>query len=410
MPVERFKRIILSRLSLSKISPYQTAGPTTTIFYGRSRIINQMINSTNKSFAIVGARKIGKTSLLLKIKYNHPPDAIYIFMDLQSVFPDAIHFQKEETFKKKNFFMRKIAFRKSPYKTFLKFFLSEIGKLFKKRFYTGVLPFSDDLSRLHKVIRKLSRGGRRIIFIFDEIDTLIEFDRKNGWRLLRLFRSLSQANYCQFIFSGFKALYRYKRELNNPLYNFCEEIKLEPLEQEAAVDLITKPMEKIGIHYNNQSDTDIILDYTGCHPNLLQFFCQQLVEKIDRHGDIGSRRTIFFDDINQLFDSTYEEYIMDEVYMFSTDLSQMDKLILILLVEEHANGNGKIFPINHIWKKIKDNGILYSKDGLHQSLRNLVMRFILLDNGKDLPSPSRFSPGYWEKESIMNSNRKSSRR
>ena len=212
---------------------------------------------------------------------------------------------------------------------------------------------------------------------------MIEFDQKNGWRLLHLFRSLSQANHCQFIFSGFKALYRYKRELNNPLYNFCEEIKLEPLEQEAAVDLITKPMEKIGIHYHNKSDTDIILDYTGCHPNLIQFFCQQLVEKIDRHEDIEARRSIFFEDINQLFDSTYEEYIMDEVYMFSSDLSQMDKLILILMAEEHANGNGKICTINHIWQKIKHNGVPYTKDQIHKHLKNLVMRFILLSNGKD---------------------------
>jgi hypothetical protein len=279
--------------------------------------------------------------------------------------------------------MRKITSRKSPYKIFLKFFLSEIGKLFKKSFYTGVLPFSGDLSRLNKVIQKLQKKEKRIIFMLDEIDELIEFDLKNGYRLLRLFRSLSQANYCQFIFSGFKALYHHKREIENPLYNFCEEIKLEPLEKEAAVDLITKPLEKIGIHYHNKSDTDIILDYTGCHPNLLQFFCQQLVEKIDRHEDIETRRTIFFEDINQLFDFAYEEYIMDEVYMFSSDLSKIDKLILILLAEKHSNGNVKIFSMNDIWQKIKENGILYSKDELHQILRNLVMRFILIDNGRD---------------------------
>jgi hypothetical protein len=383
MPAEYLKRIILSRLSLSKISPYQTAGPTTTIFYGRGRIINQMINSPKKSFAVIGSRKIGKTSLLLKLKDSHPPDAICFFIDMQSVLPGTNKSHQQEESRKYKSFIKKIGFTRSPYKVIFKNFVLEIEKIFKKRFYPGPLPFADDLSRLHKVVRKLPGGGKRIIFIIDEIDDLIEFDRKNGWRLLRLFRSLSHANYCQFIFAGFKALHRYKREIANPLYNFCEEIRLEPLDKESAVDLITKPMEKIGIHYHNKSDTDIILDYTGSHPNLIQFFCQQLVEKIDRHEDIKARRTIFFDDINQLLDFAYEEYIMDEVYMFSTDLSPMDMLILILLAEEHANGNGKIFPINHIWKKIKDNDILYSKNNLHQNLRNLVMRFILLDKGKD---------------------------
>lgn len=383
MPVEYFKRIILSRLSLSKISPYQTAGPTTAIFYGRSRIINKMINSSNKSFAVIGARKIGKTSLLLKLKDNHPPDAIYLFIDMQAVLPDTKKSHKQEESRKGKSFIIKIGFARSPYKALFKNFVSEIEKIFKKRFYPGFFPFSDDLSRLNKVVRKLPGGGKRIIFIIDEIDALIEFDRKNGFKLLRLFRSLSQADYCQFIFAGFKALYRHKREIENPLYNFCEEIRLEPLDKESAVDLITKPMEKIGIHYHNKNDTDIILDYTGSHPNLIQFFCQQLVEKIDRHEDIEARRTIFLEDINQLFDFAYEEYIMDEVYMFSSDLSKIDKLILILLAEEHSNGNGKIFSVHDIWQKIKDNEILYSKDELHQNLRNLVMRFILLDNGKN---------------------------
>jgi Cdc6-like AAA superfamily ATPase len=383
MPVESFKKIILSRLSLSKISPYQTAGPTTTIFYGRSRIINRMINASNKSFALIGARKIGKTSLLLKLKENHPPDAIYLFIDMQAVLPDTKKSQKKEEIRKRKSFIKKIGFPRSPYNALFINFVLEIEKIFKKRFYPVPLPFSDDLSRLKKVLRKLPGKGKRIIFIIDEIDALIEIDRKNGWRLLRLFRSMSQANYCQFIFAGINALHRYKREIENPLYNFCEEIKLEPLDKKSAVDLITKPMEKIGIHYHNKNDTDFILDYTGSHPNLVQFFCQQLLETIDRHEDMEARRTIFFNDINQLFDFVYEEYIMDEVYMFSTDLSKMDQLILILLAEEHSNGNGKVFSINEICQKIKDNGIHYSKDEIHQHVRNLVMRFILLDNGKN---------------------------
>lgn len=383
MPGECFKRIILNRVSLSKISPYQTAGPSTTIFYGRSRIIDQMINSSNKSFTVIGARKIGKTSLLLKLKDNHPPDAICFFMDLQTVIPGTKNPYQQEDSRKSKAFMEKIRFARSPYKTVYKNFVSETGRMFKKRFYQGIFPFLSDLSRLDKVIRKLPGKGKRIIFIIDEMDDLIEFDRKNGWRLLRLFRRLSQANCCQFIFAGFNALYRYKRELENPLYNFCEEIRLEPLDKESAVDLITKPMEKIGIHYHNKSDTDTILDYTGCHPNLLQFFCQQLVEKIDRHDDIETRRIIFPHDIKQLFDSAYEEYIMDEVYMFSTDLSKMHKLILILLAEDHVSGNGNIFSLNHIWNKIKDNGIKHSKDSIHLNLKDLVMRFILSDREKD---------------------------
>jgi len=38
-------------------------------------------------------------------------------------------------------------------------------------------------------------------------------------------------------------------------------------------------MERIGVHYHNEADRELILGYTANHPNLLQFFCKNLVEK-----------------------------------------------------------------------------------------------------------------------------------
>jgi Cdc6-like AAA superfamily ATPase len=382
-PADAFKKITLSKISLSQISPYQTAGPATAAnFYGRSKEIKRIFNASGKSFAIVGARKIGKTSLLLKIKEKNPPDTAYVFIDLQSVFPVS----KIPGDITKNKGLLKIGPGKAPYRAFYKTFISEIEKVFKIKFPSTLPPFSDALSRLPNVIQKLSLDGKTLVFILDEIDDLIEFDRKHGFRLLSIFRSLAQRNYCQFIFAGFHSLYHRKRELKNPLYNFCEEIRLKPLDKEAALDLITKPTQRIGIQYQNKKDMDIILEYTGSHPNLLQFFCQKLIEQIDKHDNVEARRTIFFDDISSVVNTIYEDYIMDEVYMFTSgDLGKTGKLILILMAEEYfkSKGNAKIFSIDDINQLLKTNGIDISKNQLTPVIRDLILRFILVDIERD---------------------------
>jgi Cdc6-like AAA superfamily ATPase len=248
-PLNVCRKIILSKLSLQKVSPYKIAGPAKAIFYGRSEMISRISGSTDNSFAIVGGRKIGKSSLLHKIKENPAPGVTYIYMDLEYEFSNV-----------------------KSYRTFIKSLQAELERRFQKKIDFSKFPFGVDLSRIRPAIQELSQNGEKIVFIFDEMDGLIKFDQKHNFKLMRIFRTMSQKDYCQFIFAGFKELYHHTRDIENPFYNFFEEIILEPLEREAAMDLITSPMESIGVHYHNREDRELILGYTACHPNLLQFF------------------------------------------------------------------------------------------------------------------------------------------
>lgn len=224
-PQETFRRIILSRLSLQYISPYQTHGPAIATFYGRSDIINRIIGSPNTSFTIVGARKIGKSSLLYKIYDNPPPGSTYIFINLDVAFDNVKNYNK-----------------------FLKSLAKEIEGRFNKKVNLP-LTFDRKIKKLLEIIKELSLKWKKIRFILDEIDGLLELDKKNNYQMMKNFRDMSQNRYCQFIFAGFKELYHTKRDFENPMYNFCEEIIMDPLDDEASLELITKPMESIGIHY-----------------------------------------------------------------------------------------------------------------------------------------------------------------
>jgi hypothetical protein len=351
-PFQVFRRVILSKLSLQKISPYQITGPAKATFYGRSQLINLIDGARNRSFAIIGARKIGKSSLLYRLADHPPPNTFYIFMDMQIEIED--------------------------YPAFLRTLEMEMRRSLKEN-----VSFGGQVSNLPGILRELSRKGKRITFIFDEIDYFFEFDWKHNFKALKIFRSMAQNDYCQFIFAGFKTLSPYKRSLDSPLYNFCELIHMAPLDRDAALDLITEPMKSIGIEYHDKADREVILEYTACHPNLLQFYGKYLIEKIGKHRRVEDKRTIFREDIEDLFNNEYEDYIIDEIYMFHSDLDDIDKLIIIIMSDEPGNSLRKTISTGQIMKKLKDTGVKISLDMVYQDLKTLVMRFILKDHGKN---------------------------
>lgn len=349
-PHDAFRQIILTKFSLQKISPYQIAGPVIMTFYGRESIIHRITASPEISFAIVGARKIGKSSLLHRIKSYEPPDTDYVFMNLELDFSQV-----------------------TDYSTFLNSLESEVKKAFGKQ-----ICFDGNPNKIKEVIiRFYDEGRRNIVFILDEIDPLIEFDRKHGYKLLTIFRGLAQQGYCQFILAGFKSLHHEKRNIYAPFFNFCEEILLTPLEEEAARDLLLIPMSSIGVQYDNEDDIDQILEYTGRHPNLIQFFCQSLIEKIEKHEKPEHRRIVFKNDIKESMGKEYESYVTDEIYMFFTDLSKLDRVIVLLMAEESSQET--FYTISWTKRKLYDIGITMTVSAIHKKMREMVMRFILLD-------------------------------
>jgi hypothetical protein len=198
---------------------------------------------------------------------------------------------------------------------------------------------------------------------------------------MKTFSVMFEKGYCQFIMAGFKYLYHGKREIESPLYNFCDEIPLSSLGRDAALDLITIPMANMGIDYENPEDRELILDYTHRHPNLLQFICKNLVKKVEDHKNPNNRRTIFKQDIIELVNTEYENYIMDEIYMFKTDISDREKLIIISAMEECKNKDN--FSTNEIRARLKKYNLNIPINLLNKNMQELVMRFIFKKEEKD---------------------------
>ena len=347
-PLQVFKKDVLIRqIRPSVVSPYKTEGPVKITFYGRQDEIGRILGKKVRNFAIVGARKIGKTSLLLKIMSELPPTAIPIYMDLETP-------------------------GNQDYKTFLSALQEKINEK-----YNTHLTFRDDLGNFSSLIKRLSQSDKKPVFFLDESDILLQFDKEKDYKLLTIFRALAQERYCQVIISGFRQLYLARKGIHSPLYNFLEIITLDRLKEKDALALISEPMETIGIKYAKTEDKKRILQHTSCHPNLMQFFCKGLVESIQEKEDQKNRRTIYGNDIDDLFESfEYENYVVNDFYLFFTrDIHPVERVIILLLLRHHPDNS--VFTATEIIEVLKENGIDFTLGKLSEHLTGLSLRYIL---------------------------------
>lgn len=344
--VQVFKEdVIIPQVKPSRISTYQTHGPATITFYGRHDELSRILGSEKKNFAIIGARKIGKTSLLKQIAEKLPADTLAIYMDLESP-------------------------KNQDYNTFLQ------GLQEKLEHEKIEIDARDDITRLKKFVMDICRKtGKCLIFLLDEMDILLAYDNEHDYQLIKTFRALYQEGYCQFILSGFEQFSQAADNIDSPLYNYCEFIRLGKLKESDARALVLGPMEAIGVKYDKPDDLNLILNYTSCHPNLLQFFCKNLIESIEQHQDIN-KRTIYREDIAAFYESIeYESYVLYDFYLFVTEsVKPVERLIVLLLLEDYPQK--EVFSIVDIDIKLSKLDINLETGQLTRYLRILRLRYI----------------------------------
>ncbi len=350
-----FKEEIILQSSPTFLSPYQAEGAVTTTFYGRIHIQRQILAHSNRNCAVVGVRRIGKSSLLQNIIKNLPRDVIPIFLDLS-------HCKHLNTF------------------------FGRVSRKLKETLDFEPTPISTP-AQFHTMIQELAMKYRekkqKLLFVFDEIDSVIVFDRKNDFALLEVFRVLANEGFTQFIVAGFAELFRAKRELHSPLYNFGDIIQLGPLNEDAALTLVTEPMKSIGLNYKHPTSAKTILHYTSGHPSLTQYFCQRLVKAVEKRNGKKDRRTILKKDIESVYDNEYKKFIINDIYMLrTTEIPPMQELIIVLLVEAFPDNKHSTFET--IRERLKNVGVSLSDSQLTANLQELEIRYILVEeaNGR----------------------------
>jgi AAA domain len=334
----RLVEIILEQgMELSNLSPYVVRGPVPEkMFFGREKEIRTVSQGLlTGDYAIVGGRRIGKSSVLQRVNRLLSNDPRYqpYYIDCEAKF---------------------------NHHDFIQTFRDDLGEALDT---TNVSVIRQLLTEL-----RLEAPGRQLVLLLDEVDELLAFDAQSQpfGRLFKTFRSLSQEGVCRFVFSGSRTLYRHLHNPQSPFFNFCEDMVLKPLEQRSIVEIVTKPMHQLGIELPEEEQLiDRIIHLSSSHPNIAQWLCDRLIKS-------STVRRITLDNLDKISDDP--EFCRHYVETAWCDATSFEKLISLLI-------DAPSFDIDELCKKLAQHG-LADRNLIRESLEMLQLCSLLDRRGQ----------------------------
>jgi hypothetical protein len=242
------------QIPLRFLSPYEPDQPVAASqFHGRTTEKNLILGYPERSFSLEGGRRIGKTSLLWECRHQ-----------MKQRLPKEHH-------------LRLVWYDFWNYNG-IEAFIADVMRHFNESPRPARGTLVDYFPTFIKLMKK--KHGGTIIFFLDEVDDLIEYERKVGYQLLSMLRRMAIEQSCRCLLAGFRLLtdecYRYGTPLT-----FLQRLSLGNLTKSQARAMLVEPMQNMGVEIQRAVFPEI-LDDSGGHPQILQLYGQSLVELLDR--------------------------------------------------------------------------------------------------------------------------------
>jgi len=292
-PIERLMDVLLTQSDLTKVSPFILNNATTDrMFYGRERETATVLQTIQtNSVALLGSRRIGKTSLIRRLQEELGKARFQPFFgDCQTV------------------------------RTW-----SDFADLARRNWKVD-LPDEFRPNHLSDMVAQLAKiGDGQVIIILDEIDQLLDWDQNHASNsvpeaFFRACRSLSQEGSAHFVFSGERKIANRLWDPQSPHWNFCREVQLTQLDQADAISLLTEPLRAMNIEVVGVAEfEEEAWNRTSGHPQIVQFLGDRLVRLLDDRSD---RRNLQLEagDIIRITDTfEYADHYLNTYWGQATD-------------------------------------------------------------------------------------------
>jgi hypothetical protein len=296
-PRDAFARRLRELADADVVNPYSTAGPVVgSMFFGRRSEL-QMITKPEmmsfngrRSFALLGSRQSGKSSILLNARQR--------LQGLENIHVEYIDCYPYQTADR---VMYEIATRLQPRAA--------------KRWT------SDKFSHF---LFSMQRGKRDYVLLLDETDIIAQHDALTGDRL---FGSLAGEPGFRFVVAGHLGLRKVTRDLQGKLFNVVELIHLGGIEEPSARSLIVDPMTDVGLNLHDAKDIIThILFQSARRPAIIQLYCHELVNRAKQYGRIY----VDTEDIKAVeHNYAFRERVLDSFLIDTTPLSRFIGLLLL---------------------------------------------------------------------------------
>ncbi len=286
---------IIDQIDISIVSPYEVHSPVTeNMFYGRLSFRKRVLQ-TEKGYAIVGGRRLGKTSLLYKLKNElQTHGTIKAYFDCSTCRNGM-----------------------------------DLCRRINKKLDLNSTNPGDYQDFEQSVVEYYKKNRKRIILFLDEIDHLAA-EEKGTENIFVSFRTLSNEGYLRLFVTGCRELYLQVHDSKSPFQNFLEVQKLGNLDHKSAYRLVKEPLAEVGIGFDDEHmQISKLLGITSTHPNFIQIFCSELVNTLNQLN----KRTINNEDIDEIAGGhAFRTGILNT---FSQNLTDFEKFVLLMLVDRH---------------------------------------------------------------------------
>ena len=302
-PREAFLDVILRQVNVAILSPFQHEGAT-EMFYGRSKELQTVISSIMRpgevNTAVIGPRRVGKTSLLKRVLRDMEGTK-----GLQTEYLDLSECTRIEAFR------------------------------VKLRYRLNIDDQSGGAGQLVGDVRRYCReSSRRLVLLLDETDRLLKADETTDDVFASTVRSLVTDAGVKVVLAGYNQIYHKMHDHNTLIFNLLTRVELGALEQDAAFDLVEESFRNI---YDIDRDSiRCILDRTACYPSYIQFCCSQLLEQ----REVQASRRIRQENIERVFAANDLYDHMIGTYLVNLD--EQSKLLLYLMVAAYDESLGSI--------------------------------------------------------------------
>lgn len=336
-PIKLLTDAILTQVDLSVVSPFVISGPVReTMFFGREAEVKLLVeNAARSDFAIVGNRRIGKTSLLSRVRSR-----LLAGGQVRLLMVDCQYVRDGDTF----------------FKAF--------------EMQTGIALHEATPLGFAATITALSEDGLPLVIMIDEVDALLLQEHATGEALVAIWRSLAQTDRCHFIFCGSTTLARRLDDAHSAFFNFAQKVALRYLEPATAQSLLLQPFETMGVQIDAIDRLgDELLSLTSGHPNLIQYVGKSLIDRINQRGE----RRVYAADIAALREqAAFTDYLLRVIW---GEAGPLEKLITL-------TAPGESFQLHAIEAALRDVDVPLHDEALDNALEILQVYSVLVKQGR----------------------------
>jgi hypothetical protein len=344
--------LVCEQIPISSLAPYQVGAPVEgSAFFGREHEIDRILRRPETNFAIVGVRRIGKTSLLKEARRR---------LQEQGEDPSRIVWLDCSTLSSLEHFTQEIVRELNP---------RELPRLKKKEKY--FFYFAGFLKRMSKM-----HGGPITVFL-DEADQLLAWAREvpEEWELLPTLRASASAGHCRYVIAGFRLLMNELYNNHSPFFLAFEPLTLGPFARRETAEVITRPMNSLRVRFENEREVvSRIYAETRGHPLLVQYYCLELLNQLEKQGS----RTLSLSSLADIYTSPgFQAQIINA---FRDNVNNPDKVLVYALLT-HFPEDKETFSPGEIYGALQRHGAHFSAEKIDRTCERLVLAGVLAREG-----------------------------